>query len=352
MQQQNPFEAFKNTGSTVAKVAEEEFNNALTNHVASPLFASLSEFDKSRALTLARELKINTYENVLSFGLSAQQALRDFTANMSVHAERKDHSKVGEVLSQLVSYLEQIDPDALLEHNKGFLGKLFSRPKQSTQEVMSHYKKLSKQIDRLAIQLEHAQMGLLRDFKLLEELYNLNEQYFHEVNIYIAAGELKLADETSKLTPAQPDSFLSYQQANDEKMAIEWLDRRLYDLQISREIAIQAAPQIRLMQQTNQLLIDKIQASVMTTIPMWQTQIATLLTMNQQRRLIEAQEKLTRASDELARKNGRMLDMKVKQTGITHADIDKFKQTQLQLIQDIEETLRVHAKANDTLEKI
>lgn len=349
--QQNPFEAFKNSGSTAAKLAEDEFKNALTNHEISPLFASLNEIDKNRSLTLARELQINTYENVLTFGLSAQQALRDFTANMSVHAERKDHSKVGEVLSQLISYLEQIDPEALLEQNKGFFGKFFSRQKQTVQEVMSHYKKLSKQIDRLAIQLEHAQMGLLRDFNLLDQLYKLNEQYFQEVNVYIAAGELKLADAKAKLLPAETDDFISFQQSNDDKMAIEWLDRRLYDLQVSREIAIQAAPQIRLMQQTNQMLIDKIQASVMTTIPMWQTQIATLLTMNQQRRLMETQEKLMRASDELARKNGRLLNMDAKQK-VTHADIDKFKQTQLQLIRDIEETLRVHAEANNTLEKI
>lgn len=349
--QQNPFEAFKNSGSTAAQLAETEFNNALTNRAVSPLFSTLNEMDKSRALTLARELKINTYENVLAFGLSAQQALRDFTANMSVHAERKDHSKIGEVLSQLISYLEQIDPEALLEQSKGFFGKLFSRPKQTVQEVMSHYKKLSKQIDRLAIQLEHAQMGLLRDFNLLNELYKLNEQYFHEVNVYIAAGELKLADAKAKLLPANSEDFISFQQANDEQMAIEWLDRRLYDLQISREIAIQAAPQIRLMQQTNQLLIDKIQASVMTTIPMWQTQISTLLTMNQQRRLMETQEKLLRASDELARKKGRLLNMDSGQTRITHADIDKFKQTQMQLIRDIEETLRVHAEATEPFEK-
>lgn len=349
--QPNPFEAFKDSGSSTAKIAEVEYNTALTKREVSPLFASLNDTDKNRALTLARELKINTYENVLAFGLSAQQALRDFTANMSVHAERKDHSKVGEVLSQLISYLEQIDPEALLEQNKGFFGKLFSRQKQTVQEVMSHYKKLSKQIDRLAIQLEHAQMGLLRDFNLLDQLYKLNEQYFHEVNVYIAAAELKLADAKAKLLPAETDDFISFQQTNDDKMAIEWLDRRLYDLQISREIAIQAAPQIRLMQQTNQLLIDKIQASVMTTIPMWQTQIATLLTMNQQRKLMETQEKLMRASNELARKNGRLIQMDGKQSKITHADIDQFKQTQLQLIRDIEDTLRVHAEANESLER-
>ncbi|WP_235616024.1 MULTISPECIES: toxic anion resistance protein [Metasolibacillus] len=350
--QQNPFEAFKNTGSRFAEMAEEEFQVAQESQSVSPLYAALSQQDKGRALALASELKINIYENVLAFGLQAQQALRDFTANMAIHIERKDHSKVGEVLSQLISYLEQINPDALIGQEKGFLSKLFSKQKQSTQEVMTHYKKLSKQIDRLAIQLEHAQMGLLRDFKLLNDLYALNEQYFAEINIFIAAGELKLADVKNKLPAVQPIDPMELQKLNDQKMAIEWLDRRLYDMQISREIAIQAAPQIRLMQQTNQLLIDKIQASVMTTIPMWQTQISTLLTMNQQRRVAEAQDKLMRASDELARKNGKMLQMKSKQAGISHADIDQFKQTQLKLLQDIEETLRVHAKTTDVYESI
>ncbi|MEC1177029.1 toxic anion resistance protein [Metasolibacillus meyeri] len=350
--QQNPFEAFKNAGSRFAEIAEEEFQLAQVNQSVSPLYAALSEHDQSRALRLASELKIHIYENVLAFGLQAQQALRDFTANMAVHIHRKDHSKVGEVLAQLISYLEQINPDALVQEEKGFLSKFFSKQKQSTQEVMTHYKRMSKQIDRLAIQLEHAQMGLLRDFKLLNDLYKLNEQYFAEINVYIAAGELKLVDVKKQLPNIEPTEPMALQQLNDQKMAIEWLDRRLYDMQISREIAIQAAPQIRLMQQTNQLLIDKIQASVMTTIPMWQTQISTLLTMNQQRRVAEAQDKLMRASDELARKNGKMLQMKSKQAGISHSDIDQFKQTQLKLVQDIEETLRVHAKTNDVFESM
>lgn len=345
--QENPFEAFKSTGSQTAEIAVEQFDVARQTGTESPLFAALSTYEKSRALQLARELNISIYENVLSFGLQAQQALRNFTANMAIHTVRKDHSKVGDVLSQLIEYLEQIQPEALLERPQSFFSKLFSKKQESSQEVLTHYKRLSKQIDRLAIQLEHAQLGLLRDFQLLNDLYTLNEQYFTEINTYIAAGELKVLDERKRIPAVTTDDAMSLQKHNDYKAAIETLDKRLYDLQISREIAIQAAPQIRLMQQTNQLLIDKIQTSVMTTIPMWQAQISSLLMMNQQRRVAEVEGKLMRASNELARKNGQALQRKAQSTSISHDEIDTFKKTQLQLLQDIEETLRVHAKTDD-----
>ena len=215
---------------------------------------------------------------------------------------------------------------------------------------------MSVQIDRLSIQLLHSQKGLLSDINMLEELYRLNVEYYHNINVYIAAGQLKKQDMLKNQLPKlqneaiEKNDLISKQRLNDLMQAIEWLDKRIYDLQLSREIAIQSAPQIRLIQQTNRLLVEKIQSSVLTTIPLWQTQISILVNINNQRRINMAGQKLMDVSDDMIRKNARMLEASAKESkrhkSITHSDIDTFKQTQLQLIDSIEETLRVQAESN------
>lgn len=149
----------------------------------------------------------------------------------------------------------------------------------------------------------------------------------------------------------ESDDPMQKHKLQDLHMQIEWLDKRMYDLEISREISIQCAPHIRLIQQTNQMLIEKIQSSVMTTIPLWQSQISMLLSMNSQRRAMQSQQRLMDVSDELMRKNGKMMDVTAratrKQKGVSHSDIDRFKQTQLQLLKEIEDTLRIQATSNE-----
>ncbi|MEK4229571.1 toxic anion resistance protein [Solibacillus sp. FSL H8-0538] len=353
----NLFEVFKTTGSSSVEVASEQFAMHVENNVATPLFAALDAHTKNRAMDLARNLQMTKYEYVLSFGLPAQDALKQFTSQMLLHVQRKEVSKVGDVLFDLMQHLEKIDPDALVEQEKGFFSMMFSRQKKSIQEVMSHYKKLSNQIDRLGIQLSHTQTGLLSDYKFLDELYGLNEDYFHEINVYIAAVEIKkhhlLQDVLPKLQvqTLESDDPMQKHKLQDLHMQIEWLDKRMYDLEISREISIQCAPHIRLIQQTNQMLIEKIQSSVMTTIPLWQSQISMLLSMNSQRRAMQSQQRLMDVSDELMRKNGKMMDVTAratrKQKGVSHSDIDRFKQTQLQLLKEIEDTLRIQATSNE-----
>ena len=137
----NPFDAFSTSESVDIQVSKQQFAVNVANHATSPLFASLSDEDKQQAMKLARELESTKYEQVLDFGYPAQEALKKFTAQMLNYIQRKDVRKVGEVLSDLIQHLEKIDPDALVEQKKGFFSKLFNRPKQSIQEVMTHLRK-------------------------------------------------------------------------------------------------------------------------------------------------------------------------------------------------------------------
>lgn len=357
----NPFDAFTTSENVDLQVSKEQFAVNVANNAASPLFASLSNQMKQQALQLAQNLEPKQYEDVLAFGLSAQEVLKKFTSQMLQYIQRKDVRKVGEVLSDLIHHLEMIDPDALIEQEKGFFAKLFSRPTQSIQEIMTHYNKLSKRIDRLSIQLEHNQSALLSDYQFLNKLYAVNEQYFQEINIYIATLEIKKQHMRDVVLPAiqnevvEGQNQFKHHELKDVEMQIEWIDRRMYDLELSREVAIQYAPQIRMIQQTNQLLIEKIQSSVMTTIPLWQSQIAMLLSMNNQRRAMQSQERLMEASEQLMRKNGKMLETSSKmkkRVALSHSDIDRFKQTQVQLLHDIEDTLRMHVKTDEKRNEI
>lgn len=342
-----------NSTSSIFDGSNEE---VLSKENTPTIFTSLSEENQKNALYIASTIDVSQYNSVLQFGVEAQHKLKHFTNNLLVQVQRNDTSPIREVLFKLMEQLEKIDPDTLLENNKGFFSKLFNRSKTTIQEQISHYKRLSVQIDRLSIQLLHSQKGLLSDINMLEELYRLNEEYYHNINIFIAAGQLKKQDMMTNQLPKlqneaiEKNDLISKQRLNDFMQAIEWLDKRIYDLQLSREIAIQSAPQIRLIQQTNRLLVEKIQTSVLTTIPLWQTQISILVNINNQRRINMTGQKLMDVSDDMIRKNARMLEATAKESrrhkSITHTDIDAFKQTQLQLIESIEETLRVQAESN------
>ncbi|QCR32421.1 toxic anion resistance protein [Lysinibacillus sp. SGAir0095] len=348
----HPFEEFSNNeGSFLHPFA----NNHYT--IETPVYSTLSEEKQSHALLLASKLDVSQYENILHFGSEIQHSLKNFTHNMLIRVQRNDTSPIREILHKLMEHLSKINPDDLIEKEKGFLQKLFTRSTSSIQEQMTQYNRLSKQIDRLGIQLQHSQKGLLSDLKMLNELYQLNEEYYHNLNTYIAAAEMKKKDIIAKQLPKLEQSLdssnnpLDKQRLNDLQTSIEWLDKRLYDLQISREIAIQTAPQIRMIQQTNQMLVEKIQSSVMTTIPLWQTQISMLINMNNQRRANQTTRRLMETSEQMLHKNAKMLETTAKDTSkkkaLSHHEIDLFKQTQLELINSIEETLRVQAISNE-----
>ncbi len=351
----NPFEAFTQTGSALADAAKDVYEQELMSDSSTPLLHALSRFDQKRASKLASELNIMHYEQVLTFGSEAQHAMKNFSSQLLAHIQRKDTSMIGDILYQLMDQLDQINPDALIEKKPGILDKLFKRPGPSIQQTMSQYNRLSKYIDRLSIQLQHSQEGLLKDYVMLDDLYKTNEEYFTDINVYIAAGELKRKEIQETMIPAIETRMnaslnpMVEQELADMRMRLEWIDQRIYDLEISREIAIQSAPQIRLIQQTHQMLIDKVQTSILTTIPLWQSQISMLLSMNQQRRASEAQRRLLNTSDEVLQKNAAMATAAAgkQDQGLTQADVDHFKQTQLRLLEDIEEALRVQAIANE-----
>lgn len=313
----------------------------------------LSEEEKQKAYTLAAQIPAGNYEAILTYGANAQTELSRFSHQMLDHVQKKDIGPVGDILKDLMDKLGQMNPEELTSKKKSGIKRIFGKVSRSVQELMTKYQKLSTQIDRIGIQLEHSKRGLIEDVHMLDKLYDQNKAYFQALNVYIAAAEIKRDEILNETIPAlrqkaeASSDQMAYQEVNDMAQFLDRLEKRLYDLQLSRQITIQSAPQIRMIQQTNQTLAEKIQSSIMTSIPLWKNQIAIALTLNRQLKAVEAQKQVTKTTNDLLLKNSEMLKMnsietaKENERGIV--EIETLKQTQENLLQTIEETLRIQS---------
>ncbi|MEC1627659.1 toxic anion resistance protein [Bacillus mojavensis] len=312
----------------------------------------LPEENKEKAYQLSQQIDHNNMNSIVLYGSQAQSKLLNFSHTMIDHVQKKDVGEIGEILGELMKKLEQVNPDELQTKKKGFLARMFGKVSHSLQEVLSKYQKTSVQIDRISLKLEHSKNALLSDNKLLEQLYDKNKEYFSALNVYIAAGELKLDELRTKTIPelkrqaeSSDHNQMAVQEVNDLIQFADRLDKRVHDLLLSRQITIQSAPQIRLIQNTNQALAEKIQSSIVTAIPLWKNQVAIALTLLRQRNAVDAQQKVSDTTNEFLLKNAELLKtntietVKANERGLV--DIDTFKKVQESLISTLEETLTI-----------
>jgi len=315
------------------------------------LVDSLPEENRKRALELAKQIDPANHQAVIAYGTHAQSQLLNFSSSMLDHVQNKDVGPIGDILNDLMSKLRDVNPDELSPEKKNFFAKVFGKISNSIQEVMSKYQKTGAQIDRITVKLNQSKQTLIDDLKMLEQLYEKNKEYFHALNIYIAAGELKIEELTTKTIPelkrkaeASGDQ-MTYQEVNDMVQFADRLEKRLYDLKLSRQITIQSAPQIRMIQNTNQALAEKIQTSIMTAIPLWKNQIAIALTLIRQRQAVEAQKQVSKTTNDLLLKNAEMLKTNTIETARENerglVDIETLKKTQSNLITTLEETIKI-----------
>ncbi|HLR10020.1 MAG TPA: toxic anion resistance protein [Sporosarcina sp.] len=321
------------------------------------LIDRLPEEDREKALQIANQMPVGNYEAVISYGANAQNELSRFSHTMLDHVQSKDVGPVGDILKDLMGKLNEINPEELTEQKQSGIMKLFRKVSKPIQEMMTKYQKLSTQIDRIGVQLEHSKVGLLEDVKMLDQLYDQNKTYFQALNVYIAAAEIKRDELSQEIIPKMrrdaesSNDQMAIQEVNDMVQFLDRLEKRIYDLQLSRQITIQSAPQIRMIQQTNQTLAEKIQSSIMTSIPLWKNQIAIALTLNKQRKAVESQRLVTETTNDLLVKNSEMLKVNSIETAKENErgliEVDTLKKTQENLIQTIEETLQIQADGRD-----
>ncbi|PKY88604.1 toxic anion resistance protein [Falseniella ignava] len=322
-------------------------NKVITNH---QLIQQLPEHRQQQARELAKQINEEDMQSIITYGANAQSQLKDFSNAMLEHIQVKDVTGIGDAIVDLMTQLQQNDPKEL-SARPNLLQKVFGKVKTSISETTLRYQQISTQIDRVAIRLERDQNELLNDNVMLESFYEKNRDYFEALNVYIAASEVKMQELQEKTIPAALEKAqasqdaMDIQKVNDLNQFLERLDKRTHDLRLTRQLTIQQAPQIRMIQNTNQLLAEKIQASIMTAIPLWENQITIALAILRQQNAAVSQQMVSDTTNNLLLKNSEML----KQSTIDVAreaergviDIETLRQTQNNLLSALSETLQI-----------
>jgi uncharacterized protein YaaN involved in tellurite resistance len=330
-------------GSPVQPVATQESQL--------PLIEKLEPEHRSKAMALAKQIDPTNRQALLQYGVSAQSELSRFADNILDHVRTKDTGPVGEVIGDLMLKIKAVNPDELSPSKKNFLSRIFGSVAQSTNKLLSRYQKLGSEIDQIADKLDKSRQQLLRDVTLLEALFAKNRDYFQELTIYIAAAKHKLDELRNHTIPALQKKVnasgdpSAVQELNDIIGFADRLEKKAHDLLLSRTITMQTAPQIRLIQNNHQMLVEKIQSSILTTIPLWKNQIVLSLTLFRQQKAVVMQKQVTQTTNDLLLRNSEMLKMnsievaKENERGIV--SVETLKRTQENLLTTLEETLKI-----------
>ncbi|WP_427704462.1 toxic anion resistance protein [Staphylococcus parequorum] len=300
---------------------------------------------------LSEQIKPMDNDGLLNYGTQAQSNMSQFSHRILNEVNTTDVGPVGESLNGLMSKLKSVNPEELNPENQSKLKRIFKRTKASVNEIFSKMQSVGSQIDRISIELDKHKNNLKKDIDMLDELYNMNKDYFEELSLYIEAAKKKQhtlqQTEVPKLrTQAKTTgNQMDVQAASDMEQFIDRLDKRIYDLQLSRQIAIQTAPQIRMIQNVNQALAEKIQSSILTSIPLWKNQMSIALTLMRQRNAVSAQKAVTDTTNDLLLKNSELLKQNALETATENergvVDIETLKTTQNDIIETIEQTLQI-----------
>ena len=327
-------------------------DNTNTNPtVAQDFNPQFSGEDKKKIETISQQIKPLDHDGLLQFGTNLQQSMSQFSHQMLDEVQSKDMGPVGDSLNQLMGKLKSVNPNDLDPNKQSKLKRIFRRTKASINEVFSRMQSVSSQIDRITIQLDKHKGNLTKDVELLDGLYDQNKKYFDDVTLYIAAAQRKKQQIQSETIPELQEKAhnsgnqMDIQAVADMEQFVDRLDKRIYDLQLSRQIAIQTAPQIRMIQNVNQALAEKIQSSILTSIPLWKNQMAIALTLMRQRNAVSAQRAVTDTTNDLLTQNASMLKQNAIETATENergiVDIETLKTTQNDIIETIEQTLQI-----------
>ncbi|MDK6232997.1 toxic anion resistance protein [Aerococcus sanguinicola] len=315
------------------------------------LFDRLSDKEKQQAQAMAKMIDEKNMSGLTAYGSKAQSKLNQFSHAMIDQVRNKDTGEIGVSLRQLMDRLNESELNKLQQNETNPIKRFFNRSKLSLYEANAKFQQVAVQVDQIADQLDRHQAQLLKDNQDLDGLYDENYEFFKVLNIYIAAAQLKyqeLEEEVipQKLQEAQAvDNQMVAQELADLRQFASRLEKRIYDLKLTRQVSIQQAPQIRLIQNTNQALAEKIQSSVHTAIPLWKNQMAIQLSLQRQSDALKAQQAVTDTTNQLLRQNADMLEQssleisRENERGIV--DIETLEHVQKSLVHTIEETFQI-----------
>lgn len=322
---------------------------AATSQAAAEMDTSmLSEADRRVIEEFAGKIDLNNTDHVLLYGADAQKKIADFSDSALATVRTNDTGEVGEMLVKLVNEIKGFGDAA--EKPKG-IGGLFWNAKKAVSDMQTKYDKVEVNVDAIASSLEGYQVQLLKDISLFNHLYDMNTEYFKELTMYILAGEKRLAEvrrttlEELKARAAQSGDAMDAQRANDMAANCDRFEKKLHDLKLTRQVALQMAPQIRLLQNNDSLLVERIQSTLSNTLPLWKSQIVIALGLHRSQEALKAQTAVTDMTNELLRKNAEALKTGTIETareaerGIL--DLNTLVETNQSLIDTINEVMKI-----------
>ena len=311
----------------------------------------LTDEERKRVDSIKENLNLMDGQACLQFGTPAQRNISDFADSILNTVRSKDSGYVGELLQQLIADIK--DADLSGTEDSGFLEKIpiLGRIKNNLERLKARYEKLEVQIGQIEGKLDQAKMEMLKDIGMFDMMYEKNLEYFRELNLYIIAGEERIAELRREDIPglrsqaAASSDPMAAQLVHDLEENVNRFEKKVHDLKLSRTIAVQTAPQIRLIQNNDKLLVDKIQTAVLNTIPIWKSQIVIALGLSRQQKVLDLNREISRTTNELLRRNSELLKTNTietaKETERSVVDVETLKKTNEDLIFAIEETISI-----------
>ena len=310
----------------------------------------LSPEERKMVNDFAEKIDITNSQMVLQYGAASQKKLSDFSETALSRVKTKDMGETGELITNLISELQGFD--ATTEQPKGIFG-FFKKTSNSIEQLKTRYDSADKNVERIKAQLEDHQVTLMKDITMLDKMYELNLVYFKELTMYILAGkkkleqvrntDLKAAQEKAQRTQLPEDA----QAARDLADLCDRFEKKLHDLELTRNVSIQMGPQIRLIQSNDTMMAEKIQTTIVNTIPLWKNQMVLALGIAHSQQAMQAERAVTDATNELLKKNAATLKQgtieiaKESERGIV--DIETLQQTNKQLIETLDELNKIRA---------
>lgn len=315
-----------------------------------PQAVRLSPEEQAMVDSFAQKIDITNSQQVLQYGSACQKKIGDFSEAALAKVSTKDLGEVGEMITDLIGELKNFDAE---EEEKGLLG-FFKKKSNQIAALKSKYDKAETNVENIQSMLEGHQVQLLKDIAMLDKMYELNMAYFKELSMYILAGKQKLADvRTGVLQQAMEKARTSglpedAQAARDLSDQCERFEKKLYDLELTRNISLQMGPQIRLLQNNNSMMAEKIQSTIVNTIPLWKNQMVLALGLAHSQQAMQAERAVTDMTNELLKKNADALKMgtletaRESQRGVV--DIETLQQTNKSLIETLDELNKIQTE--------
>ncbi len=308
----------------------------------------LTQEEKKMVDQFAKQIQLSNSQMILQYGVGAQKKISAFSETTLNKVKTKDLGEVGDMLTDLTKNLKNFGEE---EEEKGFFKNLFKKPADKIEDMKVKYQSAEQNVDKVVKLLENHQVQLMKDIAVMDQLYELNKVYFKELSMYIMAGRKKLEEVQNVELPKLLDKATRSgrpedgQEASDLQAMCNRFEKKIHDLELTRMISLQTAPQIRMLQNNDTLMTEKIQSTIVNTIPLWKSQMVLSLGVQHSAQAAKAQREVTDLTNQLLQKNAETLKMSTIATareserGIV--DLDTLKKTNESLIQTIDEVFKI-----------